>query len=162
MPHPTTKLYLIVHLLESHQAFLKALSRIPPERLDEIALYDAWSIKDFIAHIGWWENSTAERIAALRLGETAEPPIGTDDINARVLEQYRDTPLDSVYAMEQSGFEALVAQVEALSDAQIFTPDALGNTQGDPLLRWIADNTYDHYAEHMGDVRAWMRLNGLD
>jgi hypothetical protein len=159
---PTTRADLLTHMREARQSFLALLASIPEERMYEIALYDNWTIKDFLAHIGWWEQSTADRIASLRRGEFATPPIGTTEINADVLAKYRETPLNEVRVMESMGFTALETQIEELSEDEIFTAGRFEATERAPLLDWIADNTYAHYEEHVGDVTLWMQKNGLE
>ena len=103
MSEPTTKAELITRMRQSHQEFYNVLARIPDERMDEIALYNAWTIKDFIAHIGAWEQSAADRIATWRRGEQ---PLNIPDINAvnaRLLERYRPKTLSDIRAMEAAG-----------------------------------------------------------
>jgi hypothetical protein len=162
MTRPTNKHQLLARMHESHQTFEAMLDRIPEERMDEIALYDNWSIKDFIAHIGWWEHTAAERMAAIVRGEHPDLPHGSAPLNAEIQERYRETPLYEVRAMESRSFHALLLQVEQTSEKDIFDLDRFEAARDYPLLQWIADSSYDHYAEHLPNVRAWMRLNGLD
>jgi hypothetical protein len=163
MAKPTTKAEVLSLMRKSHQEFYNVLSRIPDERMDEIALYDNWTIKDLIAHIGAWQQSLAGRIAALRSNQPPEK-VGEHDIdktNAIFLERYRKTPLAEVRAMEAASFEALEQQVREASEAEIFEPHHFPSYQY-ALLAPIAGDTYEHYPDHLKDVRAWMRQNGLD
>src|SRR5687768_16500160 len=116
-----TKDKLLARMRAGHQEFYDVLARIPEERMDEIALYDAWTIKDFIAHIASWQQNSADRVAMLRRGERP-PQINVDAVNAQVLARYRDTPLDEVRAMEESSFAALEQQVFEASEAELFEP----------------------------------------
>ena len=162
MTHPTTKAQLISRMRQGHQEFYNLLSRIPDERMDEIALYDNWSIKDFIAHIGWWEQTATERMAAILRGERPDLPHGSTPLNAEVQKRYRSTPLNEVRVMESRSFSALEKQVEEASEDDIFSLDRFEATSDYPHLDWIDDSTFEHYAEHLPDVRAWMRQNGFD
>lgn len=161
MAHPTTKPQLISRMRQGHQEFYNVISRIPDERMHEIALYDTWTIKDFIAHIGWWQNTAAERVDAILRGENPDLPHGNPPLNAEIQEQYRNMPLDEVRIMESRSFSALEKQVEIASEDDIFELHPLIATY-DLLLDWIADNSYAHYAEHLPDVRAWMQKIGLE
>lgn len=38
-----------------------------------------------------------------------------------------------------------------------FQPDQPGEDSGAPIIGWIADNTYEHYAEHQAWVEALAR-----
>jgi hypothetical protein len=163
MAHPTTKADLLARMQAGHQQFYAVLARIPEERMDEVALYDNWSIKDFIAHIGWWQNSAAERIAAARRGEPVQVFEDEDQVNHDVFTQYRHTPLDEVRAMEAESYTALEKLVQSISDeGELFDGARYPSTNGRQLASYAAGNSFGHYAMHLDDVRAWMRLNGLD
>lgn len=162
MTYPTTKAALLDHMHKSHQTLLALLSRIPDERTDEIALYDTWSIKDFIAHIAWWQQNASERLAILLRGETPPLMLDYDHINATILEDHREMTLDQVRGLEVISFAALERVVRSASEADIFYADRFPAARGNALIGGIADNSYEHYAEHIDDIRAWMRQNGLD
>ncbi len=161
MSDPTTKAELVTRMRRGHQDFYNLLARIPDERMTDIALYDAWTIKDFIAHIGAWQQSAADRAATLRRNEALPRMPEVDTFNGRTLERYRHKSLEDIRAMEAAGYEALEAQVRDASEEELFAFDHFPK-RSDPLLTLIADNSYAHYAEHLDDVRAWMRVNGLD
>jgi hypothetical protein len=151
MINPTTKAEVLAHMRSEHQAFLDVLSSIPEERMYETALYNAWSIKDFLAHVGWWAQVGADRIAMTRRGETPPPIDDYDLVNAEILERFRSISLDEAQALEHQGFAALEIQTEELSEEDIFQVH----------MGWIKGPTYGHYEEHMDDVKAWMQQNGL-
>jgi hypothetical protein len=163
MANPTTKGDLLDGMYAGHQELYAVLARIPEERMNEIALYNNWSIKDFIAHIGWWQNSAAERMAAARRGETPQTFHDEDMVNHEILTRYRSTPLDEVLAMEAEGFAALEQLVQSINDeGELFDGGRYPATDGRPLANDAAGNTFGHYAMHLDDVRAWMRGNELD
>ena len=41
----------------------------------------------------------------------------------------------------------------------LFEPDRFDWTEGNPFVTWIINNTYSHYAEHIGDLKAWLTAN---
>ena len=161
MTDPTTKAELLTRMRQGHQAFYDVLARIPDERMEEIALYDNWSIKDFIAHIGWWAQTAAEHIAMYRRGEHPAP-IDTDTQNAEILDKYRITSLENVRAMEAAGAAALETQVEDAAEDEVFDANHFPAANGHALLGLIVGDSYEHYAEHLPDVLVWMQKNGLD
>lgn len=163
MAYPTTKDDLLARMRAGHQQFYAALARIPDERMDEIALYDNWSIKDFIAHIGWWQNSASECIAAARRGDAVRAFEDEDEVNHEIFIRYRHTPLDEVRAMEAQSYAALERLVQSISDeGELFDGGRYPATNGRQLASYAAGNTFGHYAMHLDDAQAWMRLNGLD
>lgn len=162
MADPTTKTELLALMRDAHQEVYDTLARIPESRMDEIALYGTWTVKDLIAHLGWWMNSAAERIAIVQRGETPQRFPDFDEINAEVLERYRHTPLNEVRSMEEAGFAALETLVDsAESDAVLFDPKYYPQRNGHAIVGTIDGNTYGHFAEHLPDLQAWMQQNDI-
>lgn len=161
MLSPTTQAQLLTHMRDSHRVLHTLLARIPDERMDEIALYDSWSIKDLIAHIGWWEQTAAERVAMYRRGERPAP-IETEIQNAEILARYRMMSLADVRAMEAAGVVALETQVKDAAENEIFDVNHFPATNGHALIELIAGDSYEHYDIHLPDVLVWMQKNGID
>jgi hypothetical protein len=159
MTTPTTKTELLKRMATSHQDYVETLSRIPREHFDEVILYEVWTIKDLIAHIGWWIETGAERVAAVRRGEPLEQFAYYDPINDDILERFKEAPLTDVQAMEARGWQAMMRQVEQASDAELFDADRFESLQGRPLLSLIAEETYDHYDAHLNDLKVAQRVN---
>lgn len=155
-----TKADLLAHMREAHSDFYAMLDRIPDERTSEIALYDNWTIKDLIAHLGWWYQSAADRIAAARRGDAPQTFSDYDALNAEVQAQYRDTPLAEVRAMEAKGFALLEDIVENADEAELFDA-ARYPKAARSVASYIIGNTYGHYEDHLPDAKAWMTQHNL-
>ena len=162
MKTPTTKVDLLKQMHASRQEFYATVDDIPEEMMAKTALYNAWTIKDLIAHLAGWEQSLADRIAAYRRGE--EVPFITEEMvdvmNAQFIRRYQDMELYEVRALEASAFAALEYQVIEAADAEIFEPGHFPGLEI-PLLDLIAGDTYEHYAGHIADMRDWLRQNGI-
>lgn len=120
---------------------------------------DGWSVQDVLAHIAFWENYVLQRLqeaargeAPQLYGELAEDELNR--INQRALEAGRARPLDEVQDAFQRVFRDLWAALQALPEEP---GDEWLALWPDPDLPWqiIASNTFDHYEEHMADLRAW-------
>jgi hypothetical protein len=163
MDKPTTKVDVLKRMHACRQEFYAAIDRIPVEWMTELALYDAWTPKDLIAHLASWDQSLADRIAAWRRGETI--PLFDEEMietmNANFLPRYHDMPLHEVRALEASAFAALEHQVIESSDTEIFE---IGHFPGLPIAleELIAGDTYEHYPGHLSDLMVWMQKKGLD
>lgn len=155
-----TKADLLARMREAHADFYAMLERIPEERTNEIAIYDNWTIKDLIAHLGWWYQSAAERIAAARRGDAPTVYTDYDEVNAQVQAQYRDMPLTEVRAMEAKGFAALEAIVETADEDELFDEDRYPKARRS-VASYIIGNTYGHYEDHLPDAKAWMIQHNL-
>jgi len=116
-----------------------------------------WSVKDLIAHLTYWELLPIDAIETSPSGGEPVPDPGTDVVNAQVLAENYDRSLADIRAdFERSRreFEALVAK---LSDEEL---NAMPRFQWEyevTLGELLAGESYEHYAEHMPDLRAYVQ-----
>jgi hypothetical protein len=161
METPTTKAALLKRMAASHQDYLDTLARIPREQYDEVILYDSWTIKDLIAHIGWWIETGAERVAAVRRGEPLQQFANYDPINEDILQRFKNAPLSEVQAMEARGWQAMEEQVQAASEDELFDTNRFPTLQGQALISLLIEETYDHYEGHLKDLKETMKQNNV-
>ena len=90
-------------------------------------------------------------------GKTPEPVTDMDALNAQVLAESRRLSLDEVREREQAAYQALLDTVEAASHDEIFEPGYFAWAKGNAFVGWIEGNTWDHYAEHLPELVAWMK-----
>jgi hypothetical protein len=146
---------LLTHIRSGRAQFDSALAQFGDDQLLTPNLHGGWSIKDLIAHIGFWEQHTTIRFSALLRG--AEPPdegLSLDDLNAQVYAQNRHKPLVEVRLAEQAAYEQLWLLVENATEDDLFNPQRFAWTQGKPFAEWVENNTYGHYEQHQAD---WQR-----
>ena len=146
---------LLARIRSWRAQFESALAQLSDDELLAPNLHGGWSIKDLIAHIGFWEQHTAMRFSALLRG--VNPPdeaLTLDELNARVYAQNRDKPLAEVRLKEQAAYEQLLLLVENAMDDELFNPRCFAWTEGKPFAEWIKNNTYGHYEEHQADFKA--------
>ena len=114
-----------------------------------IGTADRWSVKDVVLHIAFWKNRQAERLAAAARGEAPVEPEHYEQVNARVFEEWRERPWQTVIDESERVFDALVAQVRA------FDPDALADPpryewqNGRSLLSSLVGNGFWHPESHI-------------
>jgi Protein of unknown function (DUF1706) len=111
-----------------------------------------WTVKDWIAHITFWEHPTLDRLK----GQSKVKPLDDiDSINAELLQKSRALPLaDVLGAFLESGRQVL-SEIERCSDADLAGPSPWGD--GKTLCEHIMDDTCEHYEEHLPDLRAWSK-----
>lgn len=121
---------------------------------------DGWAVKDHLIHIAAWEIS----LIALLEGEDRAAAMGvpglmeTDAINAAIWSAHKDDTPEEVRAYSHKTHARLLSVLGKLSDADLqlsynhYQPnDAKELPAGErPVVDWVAGNTYDHYAEHIG------------
>ena len=136
------------------------LAQIDPARMEEPGVEGAWSLKELIAHLTWYEARIVEGAQQiLNTGTfTRNNPtnLPLDERNAYIAEVSRARPLSAVLAESEQVFQQLLAIIAAspeqlLNDAQRF------GLPGD-IAPWmaVANNSYAHYREHEASVRAWL------
>lgn len=129
-----------------------AIARFPKDQLAEQALPNGWSVKDLLAHLGWWEMRVADIYGALSRGGTPRVVIASDEVdkvNARVIEEYRQRPLDEVNAFETQAYRLIITIAETAPDTDLFNGHRFAWTAGQAFYNWIVWNTYEHYEEHL-------------
>ncbi len=138
-----------------------ALAGVDEARMSEATLYDSkWSVKDMLAHIGWWEQRAAHIIDAVIHGQTPQGSVDSqniDEINAKVYEENRARSLSDVRQSEREAYQKLVLLTESLSEADLFDPQRFAWTKGQLLANWVIWNTYEHYAEHLVELQTWLK-----
>jgi hypothetical protein len=146
------KAELLANIRSGRAQLEDALAQCSDDQLLAPNLHGGWSIKDLIAHIGFWEQHTAMRFSALLRGvEPPEEGITLDELNARVYAQNQPKPLAEVRREEQAAYDQLFLLVENAVDDDLFNPQRFALTEGKPFVEWIENNTYGHYEEHRTD-----------
>src|SRR6266542_5776920 len=136
-----------------------ALAQIDDRRMSEVGLYETWSVKDLLAHLGWWELRATHVINSLLNGGLPESTIdasSVDQVNANVYQEHHQQALDEVRRYEHDAYLNLLVLVEKMTEDELFNAQRYPWTKGQPLVDWVVANTYGHYDEHMPALLAWM------
>lgn len=148
---------LLTSIYEGRAELEEALGRFERHDLTRALLPNGWSIRDVIAHIGFWERRMVVLYDILGAGQTPQDAIGEeslDQLNARVYEENHLLPVGIVQINEAEAYRALLGIAETAPEIDLFDPHRFPWTEGEPFYRWIATNTYEHYADHVPDLRA--------
>jgi len=142
------------------QAFLGSLTEEDASRQDN----NGWTVRDHATHMALWEDSVAvlfrggQRHEALGIEEAFFKEATFDQINAIVKERYSHLQLGEAVAQLTQVHHALMAEVRALSEAQLaatvraFFPQA-PREDDRRMIDFIYWNTADHFTEHL----TWMQ-----
>lgn len=164
----------LVETLRAERARWEALiAQLDEQALTQEGVDGDWSIKDVIAHLMGYEKWMASN-----LNPAVEPPpdfppeldaSSADERNAWIYQVYHDHSLDDILDDSRRTFEGLVEGVERLTDEQI-NARIMMTEEGDlipappdadtadlwPLWKWVADQSYEHYPQHIDTLRAWV------
>ena len=124
-----------------------------------------WSVKDIVAHVTAYERWVVARLQSALRGERLRLEIDQLDLNqrnARIFEENRKRPLHDVLAESRQVFQQLLNLVQALSDEDLIDPHRLEPffdplwTDGLPVWKCIAVDSYEHYRQHIPSIRTWL------
>jgi hypothetical protein len=121
-----------------------------------------WSLKDIIAHLTWHEKEMVGLITAHALVGSELWNLPTDERNAAIYEEVKDQPLEQVLEESKQVHQQLLEVLPSLSDRDLTDPSGFPNMPPD-WQPWmiIAQNTYEHYEDHMQDVQRWIAASDL-
>ncbi len=122
---------------EAWTSLERMIDAVPPERRESPELDDGWSLKDVLAHIGYWWNDLAE---ALENGTYADDPEDEDVINARVKARADTLGWDRVRAETDQARARMLTAWRALPELSDLARD------------WFETATLEHYQEHVGQI----------
>ncbi len=150
----------IDQLQREHRTLAGVLRGLTPDQIDAAPVFDAWTVKDIIAHIAAWHWALVEAIDGVLAGRApwfvnAAP----DAFNRREVAWRREMPTAEVLAEWQTAFDALIRRLERLSDEewQRATPVTWGD--GQPVtVRSLFAYEYEgagHEGGHARQIVAW-------
>ncbi len=150
-----TREELLKRIDDGRADLLAQLARVPAERLTQPTLANGWSVKDMLAHLATWERRVEYLYRMLSSGRPVEDGVTDSNVyNATTYEANRHRPLAEIQAEETAAFLALRTVAETAPEADLFDPARFAWTEDRAFCDWIAWNSYDHYLEHLPDLRA--------
>jgi hypothetical protein len=148
------KAELLANIRSGRQQLDVSLAHLGEEQLVVPVLHGGWSIKDLIAHFGFWEARIVTLYGQLVRGEEpAADELSLDELNAQAYQLHRAGTLDEVRHEERAAYSQLIALTANATDDQLFNPQHFAWTQDKPFAEWIVNNTYGHYEEHAADLK---------
>jgi hypothetical protein len=145
------KKQLLKRLDKAWEAFRETYAGLSETELLQAGVTGAWSIKDIIAHVTWWEEEALTHLPLILAG--GRPPRysvthgGIDAFNARMTAQRKDLSLAEVLRRRDGVHRRLIALIESAPDDQV-----TGETR---FRRRLRLDTYGHYAKHALAIRTW-------
>lgn len=137
----------LIELTEASWArWLHALDRVPEDQFATPGVCGVWSVKDLLGHIAVWDDVAVRKIGRLDGTEPNGMDEEVDAINAREAAVRADRTGAEQRAEMERNHERLLGALEAASRA---SDDDL-----ERVRRWIAADTWEHYAEHTAQVAA--------
>ncbi len=117
----------------------------------------AWSVKDVISHVAWFEREMIGVVRTRALVGSDLWRLPQDQRNAAIFAQNRDRSLPDVLDEAARTCAEMLAAIETLTDADLADPAHFTGMPAD-WLPWqvIAGNSFEHYRDHALTLRAWL------
>ena len=134
------------------------LVEVGKEHMQEPGVEGSWSVKDIIAHVTWPEREMVAILQARSLAVGSELwDLPQDELNAVVVAQNRDRPLQEVLAEEQQVYARFFEALNVLSEEELVEASHYQEMPAD-WIPWemFASNCFEHYRAHMPALRAWL------
>lgn len=141
------------------EVLVTLVASLGPEQL-ELTGSGRWAVKDHLVHIAAWERSLValfdgvDRKTAMGVPDAADD---TDSLNEAIWLAHRHETPDEALAYWRDSHAVLMRRLGAMSDADLrrsynhYQPNDPRDPNDDrPVVEWVAGNTYEHYAEHIG------------
>lgn len=144
---------LLKRLDRAWQALLAAYAGLSDAEMLEPGVTGAWSVRDIIAHVTWWEEEALKHLPVILTG--SRPPRysitygGIDAFNEQMTEQVRGLSLAEVLRRRDETHRRLVEFLQAVPEDQITTETR--------FRRRLRLDTYGHYPQHAEAIRQWRR-----
>ena len=134
----------------AHAAERDVFASLEPGPRDAPAVDGGWSAKDVLAHLSAWKRYQVGRLRAIREG-IEEPVIAgeTDEVNAVIHAERAAWSWEQVLADADAVSLALIAEIEAATEATLETDRISGTIMG---------NGPEHTLAHLSGVAAGTRL----
>ena len=119
--------------------------------LMEPGVTGAWSVRDIIAHVSWWEEEALTHLPHILDG--GQPPRysttygGIDAFNARMTEQKKNLSLSEVLQQRDDTHRRLIDYLQHVPEEQFIRETR--------FRRRLRLDTYSHYPNHAKAIRAW-------
>ena len=144
-----TKARLLKRLESAWASLRESYAGLSEAEMLEPGVTGAWSVRDIIAHVTWWEEEALTHLPLILAG--GRPPRysvkygGIDAFNAQMTEQRKGLSLAEVLQQRDDVHQRLSALIQSVPDDQI----------AGRFGRRLQLDTYGHYPKHEQVIRAW-------
>jgi hypothetical protein len=151
------KIEFIERIISSRQKLDNVVGKFTPLFMTAPGASGDWSVKDILAHVTWHEQEMFNLILNRTLAGSDLWNVSLELRNRTIYEENRERDLKDVLDDYKIVFEGLMDVMQTLTDADL--QDA-SHFKGMPSAwkPWeiIAQNTYEHYDDHLADLTAWL------
>ncbi len=137
-----------------------ALDGLTEEQMHQPGVVGEWSIKDVLAHLTAWQTRLISTMFKAERGlvpEATEVGPTVDQMNEKFYQEMKDRSFEQVWDDLDSSYYQLLGRLEAWKEKDLFDPLRFKWMRGEPFERYIAGDSYEHYAEHAQQIHEWRK-----
>ncbi|MEE8369248.1 MAG: maleylpyruvate isomerase N-terminal domain-containing protein [Dehalococcoidia bacterium] len=144
-------------VLQAWESLASAVDSFSDSELEQPGVVDDWTVKDLLGHIAFWSQQGARNLQVIVAGEDdkvqrPDSVAVTDEWNERERKLRGDRSLS---ALREEWLDSFQAAMQALADCP---PEKLDEQfRGRSVRVLFAEDTYEHYREHLAHLNAWRR-----
>ncbi len=135
--------------------FQESYAGLTDEQILVPGVTGAWSVRDLIAHVTWWEEEAIAHLPLILDGGRAPRYSvkygGIDAFNALMTERTRGRSLAEVRREFAETHRRLVSYILSVPPEHLVA---------EPRFRRLKLDTFGHYPIHTADIRAWRSQHG--
>lgn len=157
---PEDRNLLLDRIRDSWNELVKTIDRVPASRVSAAPKDGGWSAKDHLAHITVWLNVICARIdgqpehLVFRMGANEHAKANIDQLNEKAYHVHRHESAPEVIAELKDAHRRTVLRIERMTEAELGRNPRPERANSKPLIAHIAADTFEHYLEHLSDIRA--------
>ena len=144
-------------LLEAWEALGSAVDSFSDMELEQPGVVESWSIKDLLGHIAFWAQQAAKNMQLIADGRADDVQRPSDEkaLDGWNEREWRVRRARSLSDVREEWLESFDGAVQALAacPSKKLEEEVAGNT----ALKLFAEDTYEHYKEHLAHLTAWRR-----
>ncbi|MHB0922406.1 MAG: DinB family protein [Bellilinea sp.] len=145
------KIQVIDKLEQAWKDFQGSFSGLSDAEIVKQGVTGAWSVKDIIAHVSWWEEETLKHLPEVLQGIRPQRYSmlygGIDAFNALMTEKWRSFTLAEVRKQSGETHRKLLEYLKAVPEEH-FTSESR-------FRRRLRLDTYSHYPIHTQAILSW-------
>jgi hypothetical protein len=142
---------LMKRLDKGWEALEASYTGLSDSELMEPGVTGAWSVRDIIAHVTWWEEEALTHLPVILAGGRPRRYSvaygGIDAFNAQMTERKRNLSLTEVLRQRDDTHRRLIDFVHSVPEHQF--------ARETRFRRRLRLDTYSHYREHAEEIRNW-------
>src|SRR5688500_14398731 len=157
---PITRAKVVQAIKQGRAEWEATLAEVGRERMEQPGVEGEWTVKDIVAHNMWNEREMVRMVSDHALMPSESDRLwmmSNDERNEELYRVFKDRPLDELLDEDHKVHSQLMDAMENLNDADMVDPGRFPGMPDD-WVPWeiIAGCTFNHYPDHIKDIRAWL------